>query len=49
MGKLKDAHAFSNEEGSIAKFFVHAASFVGALLTAEFLTSITFKEAFKYK
>ena len=49
MGKLKNAHVFSNEEGSIAKFFVHVASFVGALLTAEFLSSITFKEAFKWK
>ena len=49
MRKLKDAHVFSNEEGSIAKFFVYAASYVVSLLTADILFAITSKEAFKWK
>ena len=49
MGKLKDAHVFSNEEGSIAKFFVYAASNVSSLLIADILFAITNKEAFNWK
>lgn len=49
MGKLKDAHVFSNEEGSIAKFFVYAASYVSSILIADILVAITSKEAFNWK
>lgn len=44
MGKLKDAHVFSNGKGAIAKFFVAMAGFAAAQLAAHILTSLTFKE-----
>ncbi len=44
MGKLKDAHVFSNGKGAIAKFFVALAGFAAAQLAAQILTSLTFKE-----
>lgn len=44
MEKLKNAHVFSNEEGSIAKFFVALAGFAAAQLAAHILTSLTLKE-----
>ena len=49
MGKLKDAHVFSNEEGSIAKFFVAMASFAASVLTASILTSLIEKEPFQWE
>ena len=49
MGKLKDAHIFSNKEGSIAKFFVAMASFAASVLTASILTSLIEKEPFQWK
>ena len=49
MGKLKDTHIFSNEEGSIAKFFVAMASFAASVLTASILTSLIEKEPFQWK
>ena len=48
MGKLKDAHIFSNEEGSIAKFFVTAATYAAAMYASHILTSIIEKEPFKW-
>ena len=44
MGKLKDAHVFSNEEGAIAKFFVMMALFVAAGLTGEVISYAFMKE-----
>ena len=44
MKKLKDVHVFSNEKGSIAKFFVALAGFAAAQLAAHILTSLTLKE-----
>ena len=38
MGKLKDAHIFSNEEGAIAKFFARMALYLAACLTGEVLS-----------
>ena len=49
MRKLKDVHVFSNEEGSIAKFFVAMASFAASVLTASILTSLIEKEPFQWK
>ena len=49
MRKLKDAHVFSNEEGSIAKFFVAMASFAASVLTASILTSLIEKEPFQWE
>ena len=49
MGKLKDAHIFSNKEGSIAKFFVAMASFAASVLTASILTSLIKKEPFQWE
>ena len=48
MGKLKDAHVFSNEEGSIAKFFVRMALFVAACLTGEVISYASMKEPFDW-
>ena len=48
MGKLKDAHIFSNEKGSIAKFFVTAATYAAALYVSHMLTSLIEKEPFKW-
>ena len=48
MRKLKDAHVFSNEEGSIAKFFVTVATYAAALYTSHILTSLIEKEPFKW-
>ena len=48
MGKLKDAHIFSNEKGSIAKFFVTAAIYAAAIYASDILTSLIEKEPFKW-
>ena len=48
MGKLKDAHIFSNEEGSIAKFFVTAATYAAAMYASHVLTSLIEKVPFKW-
>ena len=48
MGKLKDAHIFSNEKGSIAKFFVTAATYAAALYATHILTFLIEKEPFKW-
>ena len=48
MGKLKDAHIFSNEEGSVAKFFVTAVTYAAAIYASNILTSIIEKEPFKW-
>ena len=48
MGKLKDAHVFSNEEGAIAKFFVMMALFVAACLTGEVISYAFMKEPFNW-
>ncbi len=48
MGKLKDAHIFSNEEGSIAKFFVTAATYAAAMYASHILTSLIEKTPFKW-
>ena len=49
MGKLKDAHIFSNGKGSIAKFFVAMASFAASVFTAGVITSLVVKEPFPWK
>ena len=48
MGKLKDAHIFSNEKGSIAKFFVTVAIYAAAIYASDILTSLIEKEPFKW-
>ena len=48
MGKLKDAHIFSNEEGSIAKFFVTAVTYAAVIYASNILTSLIEKEPFKW-
>lgn len=48
MGKLKDTHVFSNEEGSIAKFFVRMALFIAACLTGEVISYASMKESFDW-
>ena len=48
MGKLKDAHVFSNEEGSIAKFLVTAATYAAALYASHILTWLIEKKPFKW-
>ena len=48
MGKLKDAHVFSNEEGSIAKFFLNLATYSSAMYFSNFLVSVIEKEPFKW-
>ena len=48
MGKLKDAHVFSNEEGSIAKFLVTTVTYAAAIFTSQILTSFIEKEPFKW-
>jgi uncharacterized membrane protein len=48
MGKLKDAHIFSNEKGSVAKFFVTAATYAAAIYASNILTSLIEKEPFKW-
>ena len=49
MGKLKDAHIFSNEKGAIAKFFVAMAAFAASVLMAGLITSFVVKEPFQWK
>ena len=49
MGKLKEAHIFSNGRGSIAKFFVAMAAFAASVLTAGLITSLVVKEPFQWK
>ena len=48
MGKLKDAHIFSNEKGSIAKFLVTVAIYAAAIYASDILTSLIEKEPFKW-
>ena len=48
MGKLKDAHVFSNEEGSIAKFFVCMGCYIVACITAELISFGFRKEPFNW-
>jgi hypothetical protein len=48
MRKLKDAHVFSNEEGSIAKFLVTTVTYAAAIFTSQILTSFIEKEPFKW-
>ena len=48
MGKLKDADIFSNEEGSIAKWFVTMAYGFVLLLTSNILTSLINKEPIEW-
>lgn len=48
MGKLKDAHIFSNEKGSIAKFFVWMAFFVVASFSGEVISYVFMKEPFDW-
>ena len=40
MGKLKDAHVFSQERGFIAKFFVALAIYASAMFTSHLLVSL---------
>ena len=49
MRKLKDTHIFSNEEGSIVKFFVAMAAFAACVFTAGLITSFVVKEPFQWK
>lgn len=44
MGKLKEVHIFSNEKGSVAKFFVAAALFSAAGYAVHVLMSLIKKE-----
>ena len=44
MGKLKDVHIFSNEKGSVAKFFIAAALFSAAGYAVHILVSLIKKE-----
>ena len=49
MGKLKDAHVFSNEEGSIAKFLVYMSIFVTIDIPSDFIfDKIYLREDFKW-
>lgn len=48
MGKLKDAHVFSNERGSIAKWFATMAWAFAALMTSNILTSLINKESIEW-
>ena len=48
MGKLKDVHIFSNEKGSIAKFFVTTATYAAALYASHILTWLIEKEPFEW-
>lgn len=49
MRKLKGTLIFSNEEGSIVKFFVSMAAFAACVLTAGLITSFVAKEPFQWK
>lgn len=44
MGKLKDVHIFSNEKGSVAKFFIAAALYSAAGYAVHILVSLIKKE-----
>jgi len=49
MGKLKDAHIFSNEKGSIAKFLVYMSIFVTIDIPSDFIfDKIYLREDFKW-
>ncbi len=49
MRKLKDAHVFSNEEGSIAKFLVGMSIFVAIDIPCDFIfEKVYLKEYFKW-
>ena len=48
MGKLKDVHIFSNEKGSIARFFVTTATYAAALYASHILTWLIEKEPFEW-
>ncbi|MBR1512752.1 MAG: hypothetical protein IJ622_00495 [Bacteroidales bacterium] len=40
MGKLQDAHVFSQEKGAIAKFFVFLAIYASAMFTSHLFVSL---------
>ena len=48
MKKLKDAHVFSNEKGSVAKFFIAAALFSAAGYAVHILVSLIKKEPLEW-
>ena len=48
MRKLKDAHVFSNEEGSIAKWFTTMCWAFAMLVTSNILTSLINKEPIEW-
>jgi hypothetical protein len=49
MGKLKDVHIISNEEGSIAKFLVYMSIFLAIDISTDFIfDQIHLKECFKW-
>ena len=48
MGKLKDAHVFSNEKGSIAKFFVYLAIFLVYEILDGFFDKVVYKKSFEW-
>ena len=48
MRKLKDIEVFSQEEGSIAKFFITVAIYAAALYASHILASLIEKEPFKW-
>ena len=48
MRKLKDAHVFSNEEGSIAKFLVSMGCYVAACFTADLISHDYLKKPFNW-
>lgn len=48
MGKLKDAHIFSNERGSIAKWFTTMCWAFAMLVTSNILTSLINKEPIEW-
>ena len=47
MGKLKDAHVFSNEEGSIAKFLVYMSFFFAIDIPELIYDKVYLRENFK--
>ena len=48
MGKLKDAHIFSQEKGSIAKFFVFVAALAACMFIGGLIPSLIHKEPFDW-
>ena len=48
MRKLKDAHVFSNEEGSIAKFLVYMSFFFAIVIPELIYDKVYLRENFKW-